>query len=103
MGTAHTQDGLVKIDARCADASELEAFHHVLVGLFCVIVGHAGLRRGVGRETIDKALLYEVVAKVHEVLAANGHGHIDRPLPVAVGQQLEHHQLALREVAHAAE
>ena len=38
MGVAHAHNRFVEIDARLVDATELEAVHHVVVGLLCIEV-----------------------------------------------------------------
>ena len=95
MGVAHTQHGFVEINALCGYSAPSELVHNEVIGLVCV---EATCLLGVERcDTVQQSFLYEVVAKVHKVVAAYGNSHIKRTCPVAVGNHFEHHNVALHQ------
>ena len=98
VGPAHAHRSLVDIETGMAEVAVLEAVHHSVVGLVGVEALGVLSTRVERRDAVGKSLLDEVVAKVHEVLLTNGRSHVDRTCPVAVGDNLEHHQVALAQI-----
>ena len=84
-------------DLLSAQTAVLIPVHQVVVSLLRVEVLRSGSICGEWRYTVCETFLYEVVAKVHVVLCSHGQGNIYRPCPVAVGNHLKHHQVALVE------
>ena len=94
VGVAHAQNGLVEIEIGIVDATELEAVHHVVIHLLGVdtLACLLGVERS---DAVGKTFLHEVITQVAIVLRTDGHGHIERTLPVAAGEHLIHHHLTL--------
>ena len=84
-------------DLLSAQTAVLIPVHQVVVSLLRVEVLRSGSICGEWRYTVCETFLYEVVAKIHVVLCSHGQGNIYRPCPVAVGNHLKHHQVALVE------
>ena len=97
VGVTHAHHGLVEIESRFVEAAELESLHHIVVCLLRVEVLSVALVCGKRRDAVGESLLDEVVAEVHVVLLSHGHRHIDRTHPVALCDELEHHEVALVE------
>ena len=86
VGVAHAEHGLVEVE-----------------GLLGVEVTSTGLVGGERRDAVGESFLHEVVAQVHIVLRAYGECHVDGALPVGIGNDFEHHEVALVERALALE
>ncbi|MBR6913184.1 MAG: hypothetical protein IKN34_05185 [Treponema sp.] len=100
MGVAHAHHCLVEVDAGLVDTTELEAMHHVIVGLLCIEVLDARNRLAIASggewsDTIGQTFGNHVVAQVDIVVVAYADSYIDRTLPVALSQHLQNHEVAL--------
>ena len=97
VSVAHTHSGFVHIQTFLLQVAKLEAGHDVVVCFLRIKVLGTRLVGGERSDTVDESLLYEVVTQVHIVLLTYGECHIERTLPVALCQHLEHHEVVLVE------
>ena len=95
MCVAHSYHSFVEIDSLCGYSAPSELIHYEVICLLCVeATAFFGIER---RDTVQQSFLYEVVAKVHEVVATYGNSHVKRACPVAVGNHFEHHDVVLQQ------
>ena len=76
MGVAHAHYRLVEVDAGLVDATELEAVHHVVVGLLRVKVldtgdGSAVVSGGERCDAVGQTLGDDIVAQIDIVVVAH--------------------------------
>ena len=106
VGVAHAHYRLVEVDARLVDATELEAVHHVVIGLLCIEVLDTGNRPSFvcgrkRRDAVGQTLSDNIVTQIDVIVVAYRHCYIYRALPVALREHFQNHQVTLVECTFA--